>query len=753
MSRRILDLNGDSWALGQAPAGANPGQAAWHELDRVEEWLPATVPGNVRADLLRAGRLPDLAVGTQLDSAQWADDHCWWLTRNFALPRAPSDRVHLVLRGLDYIGDLFVNGHHLGRHEGMFSPQVHEVTHLLAEENRLAVRVLGSRWLPQDRSNYWEKFLNQLEAKAGGLPGYHPHRRDTLKCQMGFGWDFAPPLRTMGLWDDVYAVMSRKAYIQDVRVRQRPAGSGVVLTIATDLDTICECAARIRCTLRGETFEGEFLVVERPVALAAGRSRQSVELEEPQPYLWWPWDQGYPHLYRLCVEVWSENRLLDSCTQTIGFRQVELDDWTLYINGQRVFARGANWVPADILPGRVTRNDYRELLTLARKANMNMVRIWGGGLREKRALYDLCDRLGIMVWQEFPIACAYLTRYPRSPEYLHLLKAEARAIVRDLRSHPSVVLWCGGNEFSPRRNKPLVTVLEEIVAAEDPSRPFLPASPGGGDRHNWRVWHQFAPPQVYCEDGALFASEFGLQALPHPDTLRSFLPQAELESPGPSWTYHGANLKKLQRYARPFQQAGERSVETLIEASQRAQSNGLQIAVEHYRRRKAQGCGGALVWQLNEPWPAISWALVDHFRRPKLAYETIARLFNPVLISLDYMPQRFGAGRRFGPAVWIVNDRPEAFPGCRVEIALWNKAHQRVLEWVHVTDIAADSAEVVGHLTWILPPDSAGLVTCRLTRDGEVLGVNEYDLDVYDGIQATPLQRLRAWITGLLLST
>jgi beta-mannosidase len=336
---------------------------------------------------------------------------------------------------------------------------------------------------------------------------------------------------------------------------------------------------------------------------------------------------------------------------------------------------------------------------------------------------------------------------------LHLLKAEARAIVRDLRSHPSVVLWCGGNEFGPRRNKPLVTVLEEIVAAEDPSRPFLPASPGGGDRHNWRVWHQFAPPQVYCEDGALFASEFGLQALPHPDTLRSFLPQAELESPGPSWTYHGANLKKLQRYARPFQQAGERSVETLIEASQRAQSNGLQIAVEHYRRRKAQGCGGALVWQLNEPWPAISWALVDHFRRPKLAYETIARLFNPVLISLDYMPQRFGAGRRFGPAVWIVNDRPEAFPGCRVEIALWNKAHQRVLEWVHVTDIAADSAEVVGHLTWILPPDSAGLVTCRLTRDGEVLGVNEYDLDVYDGIQATPLQRLRAWITGLLLST
>ncbi|NIV37488.1 MAG: glycoside hydrolase family 2 protein, partial [Anaerolineae bacterium] len=280
------------------------------------------------------------------------------------------------------------------------------------------------------------------------------------------------------------------------------------------------------------------------------------------------------------------------------------------------------------------------LLSLARQANMNMVRVWGGGLREKRAFYEACDRMGILVWQEFPLACAFLGRFPRSAEYLRLVERESEAIVRDLRAHPSLVLWCGGNEFSPERNKPVVDALRRSAGRLDPDRPFLAASPADGDSHFWKVWHGFHPPSAYRHDDSLFASEFGLQALPERETLERCIPAGELWPPGPSWDYHGAELDKLRRYAQPFVQGSEPDLDDLIEASQRAQAQALQIGIEHYRRAKARGGGGVLVWQLNEPWPAISWAMIDHYRKPKTAYAVVRRLMNPVLVSLEYPLRR-----------------------------------------------------------------------------------------------------------------
>ncbi len=754
MTRPTLDLCSDGWQLGQAPPNADPHRATWHELEQVAGWLPATVPGNVRADLLRAGHLPDLYWGRQAEAAQWVDDRCWWLTCEFPLTLSPGQQAHLILRGVDYLSELFLNGQHLGRHEGMFSPQVHQVTDLIQAHNRLAVRIVGSRWLPTDRSSRWEKLLNRLEGLVTGLPTRFPDRRDSLKCQMSFGWDFAPPLRTMGIWDDLFLVLSGDLFIRDLTVRHRMAGNEAVLTIQVQADAWQAGPARLRCTLAGETFQADPAVVERPVDLLPGPGHYAVELAVPAPRLWWPWDQGRPDLYRLTVEVWRGDRLLDTVTQTVGLRQVRLEGRTLYVNGKRIYARGANWVPAHILPGLVTQEDYRALLTLARQANMNLLRVWGGGLREKRAFYDLCDRMGILVWQEFPFACAFLTRYPRSPAYLRLVEAEARAIIRDLRNHPSLVLWCGGNEFSPRRNGPLVTTLQRAVAAEDPTRPFLPASPADGDRHNWRVWHHFQPPAAYRQDTALFASEFGLQAPPAVETLRRFIPDEELWPPGPSWAYHGAGLKKLWRYARPFLptgQTGNLSVEEMVQASQRAQAHGLQIAIEHYRRRKAHGCGGTLVWQLNEPWPAISWAILDFYRQPKLAYETVRRLFNPLLISLDYPLKRYQAGDELRAGVWVLNDLHRELPGCRVEVLLHDGMGQQGEPFTHSLDVAADSATWIGQVRWVLPPGGGWRVACRLIHEGQELATNEYDLTVHDEIQPTPGQRLWTWLGSLLV--
>jgi len=751
MPRQVVELGGTDWLLGQAPAEADPERARWDELEQVAEWLPATVPGNVRADLAHAGRLPDLFVGTQAEASQWVDEHCWWLVRTWPFETPPSARVHLVIRGVDYVSDTFLNGHHLGRHEGMFSPLVRDVTGLLQPQNKLAVRVAGSQWLPTGRSSPWFRFANHLESKVTSIGRRHPHRRDTLKCQMSFGWDFAPALRTMGIWDDVVAVASEDAFIRDVEVRQEHKDGRVRLSIGIEVDARTAQPAQLRCELSGESFEAEPIVVQQVADLRRGAGHYTLDLHVPEPRLWWPWDHGDSAQYCLTVDVRDGDRCLDSITRTVGLRQVELDGWTLRINGRRAYARGANWVPAHVLPGRAREQDYSELLALARQANMNMVRVWGGGLREKRAFYETCDRLGIMVWQEFPLACAFLSRFPRSSEYLQLVEQESEAMVRELRLHPSVVLWCGGNEFNPERNRPVVNTIQRSVRKLDPTRPFLAASPSDGDSHNWKVWHGFHPPSAYQDDEALFASEFGLQAIPDKETLRQFIPPEEMWPPGPSWSYHGAELKKLLRYARPFLQGREANLDDLIEASQRAQACALQIAIEHYRRAKARGGGGVLIWQFNEPWSAISWALVDFYRRPKAAYTAVERLMSPVLVSLEYPLRRYRAGDELPVAVWLVNDLPLDLSGCQLEVALWNGAGQAVARHDTSVEIVAASASVAGSLKWTMPPGDGWRLTGRLLQGENILSENEYDLTIHDDIAPTARQRLLSWLSSLVV--
>ncbi len=751
MTRQVLDLSGSDWKLGRAPTGSSPGHADWGELKQIDAWLPATVPGNVRADLVRAGCIPDLFFGTQAEDGQWVDRHSWWLVRDWHLPLSPGARVHLVFRGVDYLWDSFLNGHHLGRREGMFSSLVVEVSDLLRAENRLAVRVTGSKWVPKRRSSLGLRLLNHLESQLTSVGKRHPHRRDTLKCQMGFGWDFAPALLTMGIWDDVYAIVSGDAFIRDIEVAQQLGEGEAQLAIGVDVDARAAQTALLRCTLTGEGFDATPVVVGRSIELERDGCHYSLELHVPKPHLWWPWDQGSPDLYSLTVEVWDGDRCLDSYTRTVGLRQVELGGWSLRVNDRPVYARGANWVPANVLPGLVKEGDYRELLALARQANMNMLRVWGGGLREKRAFYDLCDRLGIMVWQEFPLACAYLGQFPRSPDYLRLVERESEAIVLDLRHHPSVVLWCGGNEFSPRRNRPVVDALRRSVDKRDPERPFLAASPFGGDSHNWRVWHGFHSPAAYRDDDSLFASEFGLQAVPDRETLEKFIPAEELWPPGPSWSHHGAGVVKLLRYARPFLQDSEPTLDETIDASQQAQAHGLQIAIEHYRRAKVRGGGGVLVWQLNEPWPAISWALIDYYRQQKAAYAVVQRLMNPVLVSLEYPLRHYQAGDELSIGIWVFNDTPKHLSGCELEIVLWAGSGQAAAR--HTMDVVVETSSAcdIGRLNWTLPPGDDWHLTCKLSREGQTLSANEYDLTVHDETGPNLRQRLRFWLRDLIV--
>ena len=565
-------------------------------------------------------------------------------------------------------------------------------------------------------------------------------RRDTLKCQMGYGWDFAPALRTIGLWDDVDVFVTGDVTLFDVQVKTRLVPAGAALTVSLDADALTPGPATMVLSLAGQTFEAEPLSRSFDVTLPAGRTRLTFEMNVPDPHLWFPWDRGNPDLYALTVEVQRSGRVLDRVTESVGLREITLrrnpdtppkaNDWTFVVNGQPVYLRGANWVPADAFPARVTEDDYRAWLEMARAANLNVLRVWGGGLREKKAFYDLCDRMGLLVWQEFPLACAFLTRYPSSAEYLALVESETREIVRQVRNHPSVALWCGGNEFKPQRNRPVVEAMRCAAMDEDGTRPFQAASPSGGDSHNWKIWHEFYPPEAFQRDTAQLMSEFGLQAPPVVENLRRFLPSEEMWPLGPAWTYHRAQIEKLRHYAQVRNPESEISnqksdLETFVEASQRAQARGVQIAVEHARRRK-YATSGFLVWQFNSPWPAIDWALVDYYRTPKLAYHRLAEIANPLLVSLDYPLRRYAPGDVLTAEVWVINDWLREFPRCRVEVALQD------LQQVFEVNVKPDSAAWVGSITWTLP-DGDWPVACCLKQGEHVLSTNHYALSEYDG--------------------
>jgi len=678
-----------------------------------------------------------------------------------------GERAFLVFEGIDYLSAVYLNGIELGRHEGMFSRQVYEITcHLSGPFSKsvVMVRIWGSAALPRPQLTPWQRAWNRIIGTLLPKSETFPERIGTVKCQMGFGWDFAPRLRTMGIWDDVYLVVARAVFVRDVFVQCevrgiRDKGQGAEsarIKLRLELDADREQAARAQATVRGKNFAMDERHFDFDLTLSKGPQVQELELVIENPRLWQPWERGFPHLYEVKVGIYppdpsapSAPSPLDSLVTTFGLRTVELipndnapsnaSPWTFVLNGHPLFIRGANWVPADALPGRARPEDYARLLGLAKEAGINMLRVWGGGLREKRAFYDLCDELGLLVWQEFPFACVFFGHFSRHESFLSLARRECTAIVRRLRNHPSLVLWCGGNEYSPRRNRKLMETLRSVVAANDGTRPFKDVSPGCGDSHNWRVWHGKANPRHYRQDKAQFASEFGLSAVPDLASLQKFIPLEHLWPPGEFWRYHHAELGKLRRYAGPWLKEDSASLAQFIEATQKAQAFGLQVAIEHFRRRKYRA-SGTLLWQFNEPWPAICWSLVDYDRRPRLAYHKLQQLYNPVLISLDYPLIKYEPGTMLRAEVWAINDLLQSFEDCRLQIFLDGREI-----FSRTINLPPDSCCPVGLIEHPLPSGGRHL-EARLSCQGQVISVNDYDLQYHDPTEAGLLDRFRSWV-------
>lgn len=781
MARRFLSLNDSAWRVGSVP------QKPFGDVDdvgEVREWLSAKVPGDVRLDLLRAGKIPDPFVADNNEASQWIDARDWWYVRELDLEVEKGERAFVIFEGIDYQSAVFVDGRQLGRHVGMFSRQCYE---LPRSSHQLGVRVWGADALPKMELSNWTKIWRRIIAPLFTSPNQpFPDRYATLKCQMQFGWDFAPRLRTCGIWEDAQIVIARSVFLEDAWVKSELNHEQAQVTVTLALDSTVDQNVHVVYDLRGKNFSGSDQRFEIDLQLIRGKQSRPVEFTLQNVREWQPWDRGEPNLYEVEITVfrgasrkspefhlapneetnWGEQ--LDSFITTFGIRSFHLekrgaqaDPWTFVLNGKREFIRGANWVPLDAIPGRLTRAEYAARLMQARAANINFLRVWGGGLREKRAFYDLCDELGILVWQEFPFAGAILDRFPSDQSFMDFVRSECGAIVRSLRNHPSLVVWCGGNEFNTRGNHSIVETLRTVVAEHDGSRPLKPASPYRDESHNWRVWHRLANVRDYKKDNTPFLSEFGLQSVPDPDSLDKFLPPNASER---LWEYHHAELKKLFRYSVPLSfeapikstplhssssgtegmprptSAAIPNYQSLVASSQRAQANALQIAIEHMRRRKAIEAAGIAIWQLNDAWPAISWSVIDYYGVPKLAYHALKRAYSPVLASFDNAFEPRPVGSIVHGDLWMINDLRSSFTNAQLSATL-----NGVEIFSQHVSVEPDSAIRIGRLDVPLV-DGRNDLQLILKWGPAPLCENVYDLNYCDRGEINPLI---AWYVSL----
>ncbi len=619
------------------------------------EWLPAQVPGHVHLDLIRHGIIADPFGARAELGCQWVDESEWIFRRQFSFAGDPQlARQVLRFEGLDTVCRVSLNGTEVAQHDNMFVPLEIDVTGKLnAGENELSIVFQSAPKVGRERrARYLEK---------EGMPddvSRFDERAFLRKAQYMFAWDWGPRLTSAGIWRGV-SLLEYTARIVDVHVIQKHLeGGGVELTFESQVDG----AGHVFHLVEG---------VDAPVA-----DGQSVKLREPE--LWWPVGLGEQKLYEVQSFLVPKGvsrrqellgRALDTRSQKIGLRRVRLlrekdaqgESFEFEVNGVRLWAVGANWIPDHSFPSIV---DRPRLLAQAERAidmNMNMLRIWGGGVYESDEFYEICDELGLLVWQDFPFACSYV---PDDEPEQAVLRVEAEVNIKRLRNHPSLAIWCGNNENltmwhskwgrpapQPARyygEKLYDGTLPEAVQAFDSERPYIASSPIGGenandgnigDQHYWDVWHGRGDWKFYKDSTGRFASEFGFASAPGRTVWQKMYAgdpewsRRDVRDPIARW--HDKTSKGYDTYVgyTELHYPVARDLEEFTYFSQLNQRDALRFGIEHFRR--TVGCRGALIWQLNDCWPVQSWAVLDSDGAYKAAAFELRRLYAPAHMSLE----------------------------------------------------------------------------------------------------------------------
>jgi beta-mannosidase len=671
--RSVVSLN-DGWQARLAP---NDPATAAHK--RETHWFGAHVPGSIQQDLIAAHRVPDPFQGMNEAAIQWVGRADWEYRRTLDVTPAllARDHIDLVFAGLDTFASVSINGQIVLKADNAHrSWRVDAKSLLKAGANSIIVRFAAPIRTLQP----------MVLAEAHPLPGEYdsafgdePKGKQTSpyirKPKYGYGWDWGPRILTVGLWQPVRLEAWDSARIEGFRVDQDALNDAEArLSAKAELRADRAGPATVRVTLTAP--DGTRQQVASPVMLAAGLNRITLPIAVAHPERWQPAGYGAQPLYRAQATLEQDGATTDSADRRIGLRTVELirggGAMGFRVNGVPIFAKGANLIPFDSFPARVTNATMRTLLDDARDANMNMLRVWGGGTYLDDAFYDMADERGLMIWQDFMFGGSVT---PPDAAFRANVAAEAAEQVERLSDHPAIVLWSGGNEvlsgwenwsdrvafkkaIGPDAQERVGAgmavlfgqVLRDAVLTHSPGTPYWPGSPSNdydgppdtdaaGDRHFWDVWSGSKPVERYLDSCPRFMSEFGFQAMPNMATVRDFAGDGALSPTSQVLKAHqkflaGEGNDRLLFYIR--ERLGEpKDIRDFIYLSQVNQAQAIEMAALHHR-----GCRpvtmGSLYWQLNDVWPAISWSSVDHAGRWKLLHYAARRFFAPQAVVAEH---------------------------------------------------------------------------------------------------------------------
>jgi beta-mannosidase len=626
------------------------------------DWLPATVPGDVHLDLLANKKIPDPFYRDDESKLQWIENASWEYRVSFNVEPALLARanVDLVFDGLDAAAQVYLNGTQVLNADNSFRVwRVPAKSHLQAGSNQLRI--------------VFPSPISAAQAVAANDP-WQPRTKTAAKTYIRkaayeYGWDWGPRFVTSGIWRPVRLEAWDKVRIADFAIRQRDVSKDVA---HVDAEVAVEAASSGPAQVSVQYSVGGKPVTEtETLSLHGGTNVIDVPIEIRQPKLWYPAGYGDQPLYEFTAHVAIAGQTADQRTAKAGLRSIvldrHLDPWgrsfQLVVNGIPVFAKGADVIPFDSFANRVTTADYRRILESARDANMNMIRHWGGGYYESEEFYEICDELGIMVWQDFMFGNDW---QPGTYAFKQSIEAEAEDQVRRLRNHPSIVVWCGNNEteealgWGERGALPADVkfqmwqdyltefsgILNRVVERLDAETPYWPSSPSAdyeelsdkfqsGDAHIWDVWHGRVPFSTYETHHARFVTEYGFQSFPEMRTVEAFTEPADRTSIfTPVMLAHQKNNEGnsiihdylLKDYPEP------KDFASFLYASQVLQAEGIKIGAEHFRRSRPDTMG-SIFWQLNDCWPVASWSSIDYYGRWKALQYYARRFYAPVLVS------------------------------------------------------------------------------------------------------------------------
>ena len=613
--------------------------------------FPATVPGNIQEDYAKAIGICDVMYGDNVTKLETIEDDVFEYRTTLDYRSNEGESVWFVAEGVDYKYDVLLNGETVCSYEGMFKACEVDLTESLRGNDALTVRIY-----PHPK-------------REGAFVGTRDEADESCKPAVSYGWDWNPRLLISGLWRDAYI---------ETRGTDHIGRCEALYTLSSDLG-YADVRFRIECngkyTFRLFDADGK--------ELYCGEG-ESVRIYDPK--LWWCNGQGEPYLYKWEVECGNNRK-----SGSFGIRRVRLlrnigaDDpsgypkgryaapITLELNGRRIFMKGANYVNPDIFWGRIDEQRYRELVTLAAEGNMNILRIWGGASFNKEEFYRLCDEAGIMLWQEFPLAC---NSYPGDDAYLRVLESEATALILALRQHPSVVLWCGGNElfngWSGMSDQSLpLRLLGSLCYNLDRNTPFLATSPLEGMGHGNYVFYDWNNGTDVFENNQKIKftayTEFGVPSISPMASLAKIIPEDELGeiSDTPSWRIHhaiGAWRPESHACVNTLEKffGRDHSLEKRIEESMLLQAEGLKATYE-LARRQSPYCSAAIAWCFNEPWiTAANCSMLSYPAQPKPAYYEVKKALRPILFSADIPKFSWRGMERFSADIWLLNDTLQA---------------------------------------------------------------------------------------------